>query len=106
MCDFEVRSETIRSAIQRVITEVEKSAKAKATPSKMNEKGIAMVDAARFIWRLSTDTSAPLKDLNPASKFSNFLADVLYVCEIPGDPRSIFRAWVREYGEWSIDYPN
>ena len=95
----------LKSAIKRTISEIEISPKAKASASKINERGIAMVDAARFIWKLATDVDAPAKDLNPASRFGAFLADIFDVCEIPGDPRSAFRAWVRERGDWSLDRP-
>ena len=99
MSDLEDRSKTIRRAIKRTIAEIETSPMAKKSASKINEQGIAIVDAARFIWELSTNNEAPSKDLNPASKFGNFLADVLFVCENKGDPKSIFRAWVRELGK-------
>lgn len=103
LLDLEERGDAIRAAIGRTIAEIETSALAKVAASKINERGIALVDASRFIWQLATETQAPSKDLNPASSFGDFLADVFEVCGVPGDPRSAFRAWARERGDWSLD---
>ena len=93
---LEERGDAIRDAIKRTIVQIENSPMTRVSATKINEREIALVDAARFIWQLATDTDAPAKDLNPASPFGEFLADVFEVCELSGDPRSAFRAWARE----------
>lgn len=86
----------IRAVIKRTIAAIETSPRTRSAPSKINLRGIGLVDASRWIWELATDKAAPTKDLNTASKFGNFLADVFETCRVDGDPRSAFRAWVRD----------
>jgi hypothetical protein len=62
----------------------------------MNLIGIQLVEAARFVWELSGANTAPTKDLNTASAFGAFLADLFEACEVQGDVRSAFRAWAKE----------
>lgn len=101
----EERGDAIRAAIKRTVVEVESSPMTRVSATKINESEIALVDAARFIWQLATDTDAPAKDLNLASPFGEFLADVFEVYEMAGEPRSAFRAWARECerGHQSLD---
>ncbi|MCB5200244.1 hypothetical protein LGQ03_13420 [Loktanella sp. TSTF-M6] len=102
---LEERANSIRTGIKRTISFIEESPLERVSASKINERGISLVDAARFMWCLATDKEAPSKDLNPASKFGEFLADVFAAIGETTDPRSTFRAWARERGDWSLDPP-
>ena len=53
------RSSHIRAGIKRTIADIETSRMSKVSAAKLNERGIAIVDAARFIWKLATDCDAP-----------------------------------------------
>ena len=88
--------DTIRAGIKRTNADIETSHRTRSAPSKINLRAIGLVSASRFIWELAQDKAAPTKDLNTASRFGSFLADVFETCRVDGDPRSAFRAWVRE----------
>lgn len=86
----------IRYALKRTITEIAESPRAKQSASRINAEGIGIVDACRYVWEWAKEKPAPKKDLNPASKFAAFLGDILGCFGNDADPRSAFRAWVRE----------
>lgn len=96
LTEIEDRGREIRYALGKAIEQIEASPLAKTSATRINADGIGLVDATRFIWKLATNKEPPSKDLNPASKFGLFLADVFDVCGQEGDPRSSFRAWVKE----------
>ena len=87
---------TFRKAISNTIREIEANPHSKRSLSVVNVAAINLVDGCRFVWEIITKRPAPKKDLNPASKFANFLADTMKVCEVGDSPRSAFLAWSRE----------
>jgi hypothetical protein len=89
-------SNAICEAIAHTKDEIVASERARKSTSRMNLIGIQLVEAARFVWKLVKDKEAPAKDLNMASAFGAFLADVFEACEVQGDVRSAFRAWAKE----------
>ncbi|WP_185803980.1 hypothetical protein [Pontivivens nitratireducens] len=89
-------SAAIRDAIAKTKDDIMVSERARKSTARINLVGIQLVEAARFVWELSGDNKAPTKDLNTASAFGAFLADVFEACEVQGDVRSAFRAWAKE----------
>ncbi|PHR03893.1 MAG: hypothetical protein COB29_12995 [Sulfitobacter sp.] len=89
-------SAAIREAIAKTKDDIKVSERARKSTARMNLVGIQLVEAARFVWELSGANKAPTKDLNTASAFGAFLADVFEACEVQGDVRSAFRAWAKE----------
>jgi hypothetical protein len=89
-------SAAIREAIAKTKADILKSERARKSTARMNLIGIQLVEAARFVWELSGANTAPTKDLNTASAFGAFLADLFEACEVQGDVRSAFRAWAKE----------
>ena len=89
-------SAAIREAIAKTKDDIMVSERARKSTAQMNLVGIQFVEAARFVWELSEANKAPTKDLNTASAFGAFLADVFEACEVQGDVRSTFRAWAKE----------
>lgn len=89
----------MRAAVARASRQIEKSPRAKKSAARLNADAVGLVDACRFVWELATEKPAPKKDLNAASPFGHFLADVFEVCGVAADPRSAFLAWAREYGQ-------
>jgi hypothetical protein len=89
-------STAIREAIAKTKSEIMVSELSRKSTARMNLVGIQLVEAARFVWELSGANKAPTKDLNTASAFGAFLADIFEACEVQGDVRSAFRAWAKE----------
>lgn len=92
---LEHNTHQIRAAIRASRREIETSPMARKSLSRMKLEGLQMVDGARWVWGMVKQRDAPSKDVNMASPFGKFLADLFEVCEIPGDPRSAFRNWAR-----------
>jgi hypothetical protein len=84
-----------REAVKATIAHINKSPLAKRSLSQINSEAVGLVEGCRFVWREAKGRDAPSKDLNLASKFAAFLADVMETCEVDGDPRSVFLAWAR-----------
>ncbi|MCK8483947.1 hypothetical protein MUY21_07850 [Aliiroseovarius sp. S2029] len=95
----------IRCAINLTKKRIENSSQAKQSPSKINIHGINLVDISRHVWAVAHKRDAPSSDLNIATAFGHFLSDLFDACGIEGDPRSAFRAWVREQEAQSLDRP-
>lgn len=91
------RFETIRKAIVVKIDEINRDPFAKRTLSQVDGRAIGAVQGCRRVWEFCTGKSAPARDLNGATPFATFLADVMRECGMD-DPKpvSAFRAWVRE----------
>ena len=85
----------LRDAVKAAITDIEQSALATRSFGQMNLEAIAVVEGCRWVWKQATGRDAPSKDLNLATKFAAFLADVMDVCNVEGDPRSALKAWAR-----------
>lgn len=89
-------SAAIREGVRITRNEIESSDATRKSTSRMNVRGIQLVDVARTVWESETGNAAPARDLNLASPFGNFLADLFEALKIKGKPRAVFRAWSRE----------
>lgn len=96
----------IRRAIHLTKKQIETSSLAKQSPAKINVHGINLVDVSRQVWAMAHKREAPSSDLNIATAFGHFLSNLFDACGIEGDPRSAFRAWVREEDAQSLDRPD
>jgi hypothetical protein len=88
----------IRDAISGCRAEVQTSKKTRRSAEKINLRGVQVVWAARYVWKIATGKEAPRRGFNDASPFGLFLAEVFRVCKVPGKPRPAFNAWVKENG--------
>ncbi|MCF6304461.1 MAG: hypothetical protein L3J33_03735 [Rhodobacteraceae bacterium] len=96
IADFLELSNLIIDSIASTKAEIEKSPNSRKSTAKINLVGIQLVEAARFIWKKAKGNDAPAIDLNTASAFGKFLADIFDACKVEGDARSAFRAWAKE----------
>jgi hypothetical protein len=85
-----------RKAVSSQIEDVKSSPYAKRSLTQINAEAIGLVQGCRWVWEASKGRPAPLRDLNPGSKFAAFLADAMETCGIEGEPVPAFRAWARE----------
>jgi hypothetical protein len=85
----------IKKAIDQTKAAIETSPRTRKAPSLINLAGVQCVEAARIVWEEYTGQTPPYSDLNPASTFGKFLADLFEAYEIKGQPKSAFRAWAR-----------
>ncbi len=82
-------------AIDSAGREIDRSAATRSRTGRMNNEGIMIVAAAREVWEDYHKRQAPRRDLNPATPFGRFLADLFDAMETDQDPRSAFRAWAK-----------
>lgn len=92
---FEERISQYRKAIDETRAEIKKSPFTRKSLKKINIEAIILVNACHFICEMR-GFPVPLLDLNPASPFAYFLADVFQACNVIASPRAAFKAWVRE----------
>jgi hypothetical protein len=85
----------LKKAITQTKADIEISPRTKDAPSQIKMNGVQFVEAARIVWEENMGATAPNKDLNAASAFGRFLADLFEAYGIEGEPKSAFRAWVR-----------
>jgi hypothetical protein len=91
---------TLADDVRSTLTAIEETKLEVAGPAgrtkPVNRPEVQAVDAARIVWELAGRKKAPAKDLAVGSPFFDFLSDVFYALELTGQPKSAFRAWVRE----------
>lgn len=90
--------ETWEAAASAAISHIKQSKMAVRAKGRVNAEAIIIVDRARLAWNEWSATPAPQKELNEATKFGRYLADILHACGCEADPRSAFRAWARHMG--------
>lgn len=61
-----------------------------------NWPAIAVIDAARKIWKSHTGRQAPRRSLNEETKFARFLRDLVDDLSIGANMQAAFRAWAEE----------
>lgn len=89
-------AETILLGVNSTKREIRTSDRSRKALSRMNLRGIQLVDAARDIWEAETGKNAPEKALNPATAFGKYLSELFDAFEVGGDPKAAFRAWVQQ----------
>lgn len=85
-----------RNAAKKFRRDLEASPFGRRTLTQFKAEEVGLVPGCRTVWLWGTGKPAPLKDLNRASKFAKFLADVIEACGLDGDEVSAFRAWAKE----------
>jgi hypothetical protein len=59
-----------------------------------NWDAVFAIDTLRTVWWRNTGTEAPVKALNPASEFAEFLQEGFRYLEVAGNTVAAFRRWV------------
>lgn len=93
--DVSMNTSHYRKAVRRAVDRIRVDPKGFRSLAQLNAKEVGLVDGCRVIWWYATGRPAPSKDLNPASKFADFLGDAIEAFGLSGEPRPAFRAWVR-----------
>jgi hypothetical protein len=60
----------------------------------INWEAVNAVDVLHRFWESWTETPAPSRALNPASRFADYLRDGFAFFKISGDPAAAFKRWV------------